>query len=130
MMNFPMWQTEEEKASVAPAKAMFADADADDDETVQCPNCGCREVHPVMVEVNRGGELLFVDFAGEKRKSGRALGRGAAIDLGFTCERHHRFTLRFHFHKGNTSALVHSVDDFAVGPKYDSECYYETLWRD
>jgi hypothetical protein len=95
-----------------------------------CPECEdpFEYVHPVSVDVDRGGDVVNVDAAGVGFGTRPRTARGVIIRVDFVCERGHQFVLRFQFHKGQTflgaSALPPAAPDTQGVPDI------RTIWRD
>lgn len=93
---------------------------------ITCPRCGANNVHPIAVEVNRGGAVAIVDHRGVfEHPYGPRSGRGVIITRRYACEAGCLFSLRETFHKGSTSGEL--VDVATYDPGRES---FPTLWRD
>jgi len=85
-------------------RSLLDGGDLEEAHTLLCPECedAFDYVHPVCVEVDRGGDVVNVDAEGVGFGTRPRTARGVVIRVDFVCERGHQFALRFHFGKGRT----------------------------
>lgn len=109
------------------------DADDSPDRLVRCPEPGCEMgymLHPIKVEVNRGGELTVLTSEGTRIEGGhKPDGRGVSNKVFFEGECGHVSMLKLHFHKGSTIRHFKSLGSFLSGDDEDPRVA-ETIWRD
>jgi hypothetical protein len=76
------------------------------DAPVLCPACGGARVHPIRVEVDRGGDVVEVDAAGVGFATRPRTARGVVINVELVGECGHYSALRLAFHEGTTYVTV------------------------
>ena len=98
--------------------------------TLLCPECedAFDYMHPVCVDVDRGGDVVNVDTDRAGFGQRPRMARGVIIRVDFVCERGHQFALRFQFIKGRTFLGASTLPPAAVTE--DGAPDIRTLWRD
>ena len=111
-------------------RSLLDGGDLEEAHTLLCPECedAFDYVHPVYVEVDRGGHVVNVDADRVGFGTRPRTARGVVIRAEFVCERGHQFALRLQFHKGQTflgaSTLPPAPPDARGVPDI------RTIWRD
>jgi hypothetical protein len=98
--------------------------------TLLCPECedAFDYVHPVCVDVDRGGDVVNVDADGVGFGTRPRTARGVIIRVDFVCENGHQFALRLQFHKGQTFLGASTLPP--APPDARGIAHIRTIWRD
>lgn len=90
---------------------------------LECPHCGCENIHMVGVVVSRGHDRTTVSHLGTvvEPTDRHKTHRGSEVVIEFQCEGGCGFRYSFEFHKGETTAKVQ------MDTQTEVRC---DLWRD
>lgn len=97
------------------------------EKMMKCPFCDFDCVHIESVKVNRGGEITTINSDGTRMAAGLPSGRGARVEMVFSCESGHKWRKSYQFHKGATEV---SDDLMLTVNSMGEDDIFGDLWRD
>jgi len=96
---------------------------------VKCPTCGFEYMHPIEVQVDRGGSVVQVDADGVGFLKREPQGRGVVIVVKFHCEDGYESFFALNFHKGVTFSHMIAGKALPSGENDGLEIG-DVIWRD